>query len=399
MITRGLPRTFWYLWTGALVNRLGGFVFAFLALYLTKERGYSVEAAGLVVTLYGAGSVCAGPVGGLLADHVGRRATLLLSTGLASVAMLQLGFARTPTHIALSTLILGFVTDLYRPAVQATIADVVPPADRPRAYGYLYWAVNLGFAGAAVIAGLVASRSFTALFVADAATTLAFGAIVFLRVPETHPEPGARRRTGEGLRAPLRDRAFLAFIFAQLLVALIFQQGFVALPVDMRAHGVSPRGFGLLISLNGILIVLLQPPFLRFVGLWPRERVLAVGALLVGTGFGLTALAGGPLLYAGSIAIWTAGEIFFSSVAPAVVADRAPPHLRGSYQGMYQLSWSLSTLAAPTLGALVLGRLGSAALWGGCFGVGIVAALAHLALAPLHRRAAVEAQFRSTSGA
>ncbi|MGW1047232.1 hypothetical protein [Streptomyces sp. NPDC002547] len=30
----GLPRTFWWLWTSTLVNRFGGFVVTFLALYL-----------------------------------------------------------------------------------------------------------------------------------------------------------------------------------------------------------------------------------------------------------------------------------------------------------------------------------------------------------------------------
>ena len=382
---RGLPRTFWFLWTGALVNRLGGFVFTFLALYLTQERHYTVAEAGLVVSLYGAGSVAAGPVGGALADRIGRRLTMLLSMTLGPAAMIQLGLARTPAHIAVSTLLLGFFSDMYRPAVQATIADVVPPADRPRAYGYLYWAVNLGFAAAAVIAGFVAGKNFFALFVADAATTLTFGAIVFLRVPETHPDRTTKRSAVAGLTAPFRDRLFVLFLLVQLLVAVIFHQGSVALPVDMRAHGIPPRGFGMLIALNGILIVLLQPAALKVVTRFRRAHVLAAGALLTGAGFGLTALSGSWLPYALSIAVWTAGEIAFSSVAPAVAADRAPPHLRGSYQGAYQLVWGLSSFMAPALGSLVLGKFGGAALWGGCFALGLSAVLGHLALGPMHR--------------
>jgi MFS family permease len=379
---RGLPRTFWYLWTGALVNRLGGFVFTFLALYLTRERGYSVEAAGFVVALWGAGSIAAGPVGGVIADRFGRRVGMVSSMTLAACAMLQLGFARTPLHIAISTLLLGFCTDLYRPGLQATIADVVPQADRPRAYGYLYWAVNLGFAGAAIIAGLVANQSFTALFLADAATTLVFGVIVFLRVPETRPAHLPHRASAAGtLTAPFRDVRLVAFIATQLLVAIVFHQGAVALPLDMRSHGIEPRTFGLLIALNGVLIVLCQPFALGPVQRWRRPRALAVGAVLTGIGFGLTALCGSPLPYALSIAIWTLGEICFSSVAPAVVADLAPTHLRGSYQGAYQLMWGVSFFVGPALGSFVLGRLGPFALWGGCAALGILAAVLHLGLA------------------
>lgn len=44
----GLPREFWWLWTSTLVNRLGGFVATFMALYLTQERGHSASYAGQI---------------------------------------------------------------------------------------------------------------------------------------------------------------------------------------------------------------------------------------------------------------------------------------------------------------------------------------------------------------
>ena len=99
----GLPRTYWYLWTGTLVNRLAGFVVPFLSLYLTQERGLPVEQATLIVSLHGAGSVVAGPVGGALADRVGRRTTLVAALWLGAAAMVLLGFSRSPLHIAVAT--------------------------------------------------------------------------------------------------------------------------------------------------------------------------------------------------------------------------------------------------------------------------------------------------------
>jgi hypothetical protein len=76
----GLSRTYWMLWSGMLLNRLGGGVFFLLGIYLTRERGLSSERAGLVISLYAAGGLFAGPVGGALADRIGRRATLLAGT-------------------------------------------------------------------------------------------------------------------------------------------------------------------------------------------------------------------------------------------------------------------------------------------------------------------------------
>jgi len=151
-----LPRTFWFLWAGTIVNRLGGFVIPFLTLYLTSRRGLSVSQAALMVSLFGAGSFAANLVGGELADRLGRRPVLLTSFFAAPLAMLAVGFAREAALIAGATLVLGFFTDLYRPAVSATVADLVPPEGRPRAYGYIYWAINLGAAFAPLVAGLLA---------------------------------------------------------------------------------------------------------------------------------------------------------------------------------------------------------------------------------------------------
>ena len=382
----GLPRTFWYLWTGALIDRLGGFVYTFLALYLTQARHLTVAHAGFVVALYGAGSFAAGPVGGYLADHLGRRRTMLASFALAAAAMLNLGFARALWHITLATALLGFCSNLFRPAQQATVADLVPPAQRTRAYGYLYWAVNLGFAGAAMTAGFMAERNFTLLFVGDAATTLAFGIIVYLRVPETHPERHVAARERPDLRVPLRDRAFMAFILAQFLVMLVGSQSNATWPVDLRDHGIRPMTYGWLMAINGVMIVLLQPMAVHWVQRFARGRVLALAALLQGVGFGLTAFGHSVGWYAFTIVIWTVAELGYSPLAPAIVSDLAPTRLRGTYQGVYSMAWGASTCLAPALGSLVLGRFGSVALWSSCFGVCLFAGALHLARGATYTR-------------
>ncbi|HYG67771.1 MAG TPA: MFS transporter, partial [Anaeromyxobacteraceae bacterium] len=80
----GFPAAFWWLWAGALVNALGQFVFPFLALYLVS-RGFSVAEAGGIVAGMGLGSIFAAPLGGILADRIGRRATLVGSLVLGAM--------------------------------------------------------------------------------------------------------------------------------------------------------------------------------------------------------------------------------------------------------------------------------------------------------------------------
>lgn len=383
----GLPTTFWWLWAGMLVNRLGGLVVPYLAIYLTERRGATVAQAGLIASLWGVGSIASGPVGGLLADRLGRRSTLVAALGVGGVGMMALGFVERLELIAPAALVLGFATDCFRPAMQAAVADVVTdPAARVRAYGLVYWAVNLGFAVALAAAGLLAGISFTVLFLLDGATTLLFAAIVLEHVPETRPAGLRHEPALAGLASAFRDRTLLPLLALNVLFASILWQSHAALPVDMRRHGLSAATYGALASLNGIAIVFLQPATARMVARCDAGRVLALGALLVGAGWGVNALAGGVAVYALAILIWTVGEVLTTPVASAVVANLAPAHLRGRYQGAWSMSWALAAAAGPGAGALVLGRLGPAALWLGCAGVGLVMATGHLLAGRSRRR-------------
>jgi MFS family permease len=359
-----------------LVNRLGTYVGPFLALYLTGRRGLPVETAGAVVSLVGLGSLASGPTGGYLADRLGRRSALGVTTVLGAAAMLMMGAARSLLSITAAAAALGFFGELYRPAASALVADIVAIDDRARAYSLVYWAVNLGVAVALPTAGLIADRSYTALFVGDAFTTLVFGALVFTKISDSNASTRGHARQPRYLQ-PYRDRPFLGFAAVTFVIAFVFFQHGVTVPLEMVHHGLSARTYGWLIAINGALIVLAQPALGSLTQRLPRGRILAAGALLIGTGISMTGLARGSImLYALSIVVWTAGEMAFLPIASSIVSDLAPAELRGSYQGAYQITWAASAFLAPLVGGMVLGRLGPAALWLSCAVAGIGAAAA-----------------------
>ena len=129
----GLPRPFWVLWAGTLINRLGMFVEPFMALYLSSARHLSLAQVGAVLASYGAGSVFSQPVGGALADRIGRRGTLTAGMLANAAALLWLGYARGFATLAVASVAAGLTIDMYRPAVAALVADLIPAADRARA--------------------------------------------------------------------------------------------------------------------------------------------------------------------------------------------------------------------------------------------------------------------------
>ncbi|WP_371497864.1 MFS transporter [Kitasatospora sp. NBC_00374] len=386
----GLPPAFWWLWISTLVNRLGGFVVTYLALYLTVERGYPASYAGMVAGLFGLGSAISSLGGGVLADRLGRRPTLVVAQVATALFTAALGFADGPAAIAAVAFLVGLAGNASRPAVSAMIADLVPAEDRVRAYSLNYWAINIGFGVSAAVAGLIATHGYLALFLLDALSTLMCAVVVFVRVPETRPETaghaGAARGSAAGPAEPriglgtvFRDGRFMALVGVNLLLALVAQQGSTTLAVDMGRAGISTTRYGLVIGLNGLLIVLLQLPMGKLMEGRSRTALLVASALLTGWGFGLTALAGSSAgFFAFTVAVWTIGEIMAAPTMMGLVAELSPARARGRYQGVHSLSWSLASFLGPAAGGYLLQHAGSTVVWTACGVCGTVAAAAFL---------------------
>ncbi|MFF7982341.1 MDR family MFS transporter [Streptomyces sp. NPDC007901] len=376
----GLPREFWWLWTSTLVNRLGAFVATYMALYLTLDRGYSASYAGLVASLHGLGGVVSSLGGGVMADRLGRRPTLLIAQGSTAGAVALLGFVRGPVAIAAVAFLVGMASSASRPAVQAMMADIVKPRDRVRAFSLNYWAINLGFAVSSMGAGFIAEVSYRAGFLIEAGMTAVCAVLVFVKLPESRPERTAKEAAKESevsLGSVLRDGRYMAVVGLSFLVALIFQQGSVGLPVAMGEAGFSPADYGMAIAVNGVLIVVLQIPVTRVIEHRDPRSLLVVSSLLAGYGFGLTALAGSVGVFALTVCVWTLAEIVNAPTQTGLVVRLSPVHGRGRYQGMYTLSWSAAALVAPLMSGVVIDRFGAQWLWGFCAVLGTGAALGY----------------------
>jgi MFS family permease len=393
----GLPSVFWVLWGGVLLNRSASFVLGFLSLLLVQDRGYAADAAGRVLALYGVGGVLAALVGGVLADHLGRRATMVASLAANAAAVGALAWARAPGLVAGLTFLAGAAGYLYAPALNAAVADVVPFADHRRAFGLVYWASNIGFGLGFVLAAAVSPRSLPALFVIDAGTTLAFALLVALRVPETRPRGIAHAPPIEGLRRVFADGPFVVFLGLALAGFLVFAQWELVFPLDVAAHGVPRGSYAMLLWLNCAGAVVLQPLLGPRLRAWDPSRTLALSAVLLGVGYGLNAFATGLPWYVASVCVWTLGEVTGMPVASALAASLAPPELRGRYQGAYSTVFAAALMLSPWLSGELAARAGARAVWLACLGVGVAVAVGHLAAAGARRRRLAE-RAREASG-
>ncbi|MBO4208069.1 MFS transporter [Micromonospora echinofusca] len=390
----GLPATFWYLWSGLLINRAGAFVVLFLSLYLSDVRDASTALTGLVVGAYGAGGAVGVLLGGVLADRWGRRATLLWSHVASGATMVALAVTGNLLVIAVLATLLGVVHSMPSPAYVAAIIDVVPPERRSRAFNLQFWAFNLGMAVASLLAGVLAEASYLALFLVDAGAALTTAVLIAWKVPETLARsrrgaatggvrPGGA--TGGGLRTALTDRTFLVFVGLTFVLAVLTTQTSTILPLSIRADGLGPSAYGLVVAVGGALIVLGQLFVPRLLDGHRKHRVLAVSTGLMGVGFGALAFADGLPLYLAACVTWTIGSMLAAPPNAEINAELAPAPLRARYQSVFYLTFPAAAFVAPTLGGVSLQYLGDGH-WIVVGGVGLLAVVGHLLAGPPRER-------------
>ncbi|QES52440.1 MFS transporter [Streptomyces venezuelae] len=386
---RGLPATVWTVFAGTVVNRLGFMVTPFLVFFLA-DRGVSGTEASYVLGALGAGHLLGPAAGGLLADRIGRRPTMLIGLLGAAAAQGALFVAPGVATMAAAALLISAAGATVGPAAYALMADTVDAAHRQRAYALLSWGVNIGTAVAGVLGGFLAARGYWLLFAVDAASMLVYAVVVVTRLREPARPAAATARSakegegegeGVGYGVVFRDRLLLALLGLFGVQLFVYSLTEVALPMAIHDSGLSPAVYGAMAAVNAVLVVLLQPlATARLAGL-PQFPVQSAGGALIALGVALTGLADSLAGYALSVAVWSLGEVVVSGIAAATVANLAPAHARGRYQGAFAWTWGLARFAALTLGVTLYTQLGAAALWWTALGLGLLCSAVTLGLA------------------
>lgn len=386
---RTFPPTYWYLWLGILLNKLGEFVIPFLTIYLTETRHLSAGQATSIIGLVGFGSFISRPIGGFLADKIGCHRTILLSLSCTTVTTLILGFAYESWLIVNVAFLLGFFNGLFGPASTAMIAGVVNDEMRIRAYGLTYWAVNVGASVAPLLAGFLASYNYLALFLLDALTTGSFAFLVWWRIPKVSPgrTNHEQRKSFKGTIKVLRNEPLL-FVLTALTFGFncIWFQAYSALPLDMHSHGLTNAEYGAALAMNGLVVIVLSIPLNHLLKRFPHAYVLAGASFMLALGFGLTIFASNLWFYAFTIVLWSIGEIAAVPLTTAIIADLSPPHSRGIFQGILGAALGLASFAGPILGGLIIEHLGTRVLWLSCFIFGNILVLGYLTLRQMRER-------------
>jgi len=371
-----LPRRVWLLCGCTLVNRMGSMAFPFLALFLVQGRGWTPQQAATGMLVFGAGSLMAAPVAGPLADRLGHGRVLRFSMWGSGLMLLILPFARSTPALFAAILTWAVLTQAFWPSSMALLAGLAPVGQRKAVFALHRLVSNLGMAIGPALGGFIAMYGFSWVFWVDGLTTLASACLLtvyFQRGPEPMEVPAPPPKGPD--RTAWKDRHLHFLLLAFLPVLMVFCQMNGVLPLwVVRNLGFTPRFFGLIFTLNTLLIVLLEVALNLAMARWPHQRQFTLGAALVAVGFGLTGLARSHSLLLVTVAIWTFGEMILLPAMADAVATLAPAHRRGEYMGLYSLTFAVGFALGPWLGVTAYAQVGPGLVWGVCGGVGLFSA-------------------------
>ena len=361
-----LPREAWLLFWTNLANRAGMMVLPFLILYLTTERGLSAARAGIVLAAAGITTIVAAPIAGRIADRIGSLPVMRVSLGTAGLLLFVYPFARTFWQLIAITVLWSFFDVSFRPSSLKLMTESVEPAYRKSAFALVRLAINLGMSVGPAIGGFLAAVSFRAIFWVDGATSI-LAALILLLFREKVIVPAnstIRKPTVRPRISMLRNYPFLIFLVGNFLIAVVFFQHEGALPLYLvKSLHQSPAFYGMLFTINTLLIVALEIPLNSVTANWSYARSLGAGGALITMGFGALALADSPEIVIVTVLFWTFGEMLLFPSLSAFLGDVAPPEASGLYMGAYTTSTQLGFALGASFGAYLYAGIGSPGVW------------------------------------
>lgn len=365
----GIPRRVWLLATVLLINRSGAMVIPFLTIYLTSKLGFSLEQAGLIVTVYGSGAIAGAWLGGKLSDTIGFAPVQFWSLVMNGLLFMLLGQMHTFPQVIATIFITGVFAESFRPANSAAVVHYSDVTTRMRSYSLLRLASNLGFSIGPAIGGLLATVSYNLLFWTDGFTcvTAAILLRVFLKPVRNTGEKGevTVKPVHDGVSAH-NDKVFLFFLLLVAMYAICLFQLFNIVPVYLKEKiYMSEALIGVMMSVNGILIALIEMVLVyKLENKRPDVAYMSMGSILLGMAYLLFNLL--PPVYGVAFAyivMFTAGEMLSMPFMNNFWIHRSKAHNRGQYAGLYTIAYCVATIVAPTLGAFAVERIGFNNWW------------------------------------
>jgi predicted MFS family arabinose efflux permease len=370
----GLSKEIWLLSFVTFINRAGAMVIPFLSLYLVSEKGFSLPQVGIIMTCYGVGSMIGTIIGGKLTDVIGYHKVIVLSLLLGGLGFIGLQFFDTFYSFCIGVFALMLLVDSYRPAVFVAAGAYSKPESVTRAIALIRLAINLGFSIGPLIGGLLITKlSYGSLFWIDGTTCVLAGILLFMLLK---PKRKTKEEKGEVIikegTSPYGNGLYMLLFIIMVLSSITFVQYFSVLPLYYKeAHFLSEDLIGLLMFINGAIIVIFEMPLVGWLERIKISKTMALfwGHIFIALSFIILNVSSwGGVLVIGMV-LMTLGEMIGSPFSSALALSMAPKGRKGSYMGLFSMSFSISHVVGHIAGMNAVDQFGFDFNWYLMFGV------------------------------
>lgn len=380
----GISPPVWMLSVVLLINRSGSMVLPFLSIYLSNELGFSLGQTGIVLSMFGAGSLVGSLAGGYLTDRFGSFRVQLFSLLAGGAGFFVLFEMKTFAGLAAGFFLLTTVTDMLRPANATAVSEHALPENMIRAFSLNRMAVNLGYAVGPAVGGFLAVRGYKLLFYVDGATCMLAGllflAYFYKKSPRRSADELSAGEAAEPKTSPYRDLRFLAFGVLTAGFAVVFFQLFNTLPLYYRdVYSLPENQIGWILGFNGLIVFLVEMPLVHALGSkFSLRRLVSIGTALAGFSYIVLSASGSVAMLYLAMGVLSISEILVMPYLTTYTVTKAGKRNRGKYLGFYSMTYSAAFIIAPLLGTYLINVGGFDVLWYSMFGLSVVVAAGFL---------------------
>lgn len=363
-----LSRENWLLSLVMLINRSGTMVVPFMSIYVTQVLGRSIADAGLIITFFGVGAVLGSLAGGYLTDKIGFRPVQIIASLLTGIMFLLFGRVNDFTLVCIISVIIGCVSEAFRPANFTAIASYSNKHNIAQSYSLNRLAVNIGFGLGSTVGGILASINFHLLFWVEGIVYMIVSLLIVLLLPKQKIKKiKLKNKSPEHrLRSPYKDKLFLKFIFFITIYVTCFYLVFRLVPIYWKEYkGIPENHIGFILGLNGIIIAIFEMILIKHLEKKKKDIFfIAAGIVFAAFSF-LFLIVPFSSVWAAVLMIifFTLGEMLSLPFINTFVVGRANEENRGRYASAFSLSWATAQIIGPAGGAFIAQKINYHFLW------------------------------------
>lgn len=366
---KGLSKEIWLLSLVTFINRVGAMVIPFLSLYFANVKELTLPEIGWIMTAYGLGSTLGVWLGGKLVDLFGFYKVIVASLFFGGIGFMIFQVLDSYWALCAGIFLLIMIADAYRPGIFVAVEAYSKPKNVTRSIALIRLAINLGFSIGPLVGGLIIAHiNYGTLFWIDGITCIlaAIGLIIWLKPKEVvDTQIDDKQIAKEGV-PPHKNSLYLLLFIIMVLSSIAFVQYFSVVPLYYeRAHFLSEDLIGWLMFLNGAMIVIVEMPLVVWMERINVSKTMATfwGIVFMALSFlVLNVSSWGGVLIIGMI-LMTIGEMIGSPFSNALALQMAPKGRKGSYMGLYSMSFSLSHIFGHNSGMNLVDQLGFDTTW------------------------------------